>query len=128
MLFRSLVQKIHNIQDAVALKEMAREARAHKDLGAAGANVTFFAPEPGHEEKIRAVTFERGVEDFTLACGTGAVAAALVWSTQSGKKDIEVKMPGGAMTVQFLENDPRPLMTGEAVFVGEFQYNLEVVR
>ncbi len=111
--------------DALALKDMAREARAHHDLKPAGANVTFYAESsPG---KIKAVTFERGVEDYTLACGTGAVAAALVFAKESGQSTIEVQMPGGNMEVRFTEGDPHPLMTGEAVFIGEFKYNLEVV-
>lgn len=120
-----LVQKIHNMADAVSLKDMAREARAHHDLQPAGANVTFYA-ENG-EGKIKAVTFERGVEDYTLACGTGAVAAALVYAKETSQKQVEVQMPGGRMQVLFLEGDPHPLMIGDAVFVGEFKYNLEVV-
>lgn len=120
-----LVQKIHNISDAVALKDMAREARSHHDLQPAGANVTFFAEES--EGKIRAVTFERGVEDYTLACGTGAVAAAMIYQKDSGLSGVEVQMPGGRMNVTFLPGDPHPLMEGDAVFVGEFKYNLEVM-
>ncbi|MBO9668573.1 MAG: diaminopimelate epimerase, partial [Bdellovibrio sp.] len=86
-----LVQKIHNFSDSVKLKDMAREVRSHHDLQPAGANVTFYAEEvPG---KIKAVTFERGVEDYTLACGTGAVAAALANSLETKKKEIEVQMP-----------------------------------
>lgn len=120
-----LVQKIHAFSDTVALKDMAREARSHHDLQPAGANVTFFAEEsPG---KIRAVTFERGVEDYTLACGTGAVAAALVHSKESKDTSVEVQMPGGSMQVTFISGDPHPLMEGDAVFVGDFKYNLEVV-
>lgn len=122
-----LVQKIHNISDAVALKEMAREARAHHDLQPAGANVTFYAPEEAIG-KIRAVTFERGVEDYTLACGTGAVAAALVYAKETHEEQILVQMPGGNMQVVFLKNDSHPLMIGDAVFVGDFKYNLEVIR
>lgn len=121
-----LVQKIHNIRDAVALKDMARECRSHPDLMPAGSNVTFYAPD--QDGKIRAVTFERGVEDYTLACGTGAVAAAMVHAKESGRHHIEVHMPGGLLEIQFIEGDSCPLMLGEALFVGEFQYNLEVVR
>ncbi len=121
-----LVQKIHNIADVVSLKDMAREVRSHHDLQPAGANVTFYAAEDSRG-RIRAVTFERGVEDYTLACGTGAVAAAMVYRKESGCSVIEVQMPGGLMSVTFLAEDPHPLMEGDAVFVGEFRYNLEVV-
>lgn len=121
-----LVQKIHNFADTVELKDMAREVRSHEDLKPQGANVTFYVEDsPG---KIHAVTFERGVEDYTLACGTGAVAAAMVYADESKNKEISVTMPGGLMEVSFLEGDPHPLMTGDAVFVGEFQYNLEVLK
>ncbi len=121
-----LVQKIHTMADIANLKEMARECRSHADLKPAGANVTFYVEESA--EKIRAVTFERGVEDYTLACGTGAVAAALVHAKESKEENIEVEMPGGSMMVQFIAGDTHPLMTGQAVFVGDFLYNLEVVR
>lgn len=120
-----LVQKIQEMSAAVALKEMAKEARAHHDLRPHGANVTFYAPVSSG--RINAVTFERGVEDYTLACGTGAVAAALAYANVSGEKDIEVQMPGGLLVVNFIDGDPHPMMTGEAVFVGEFKYNLEVL-
>ena len=120
-----LVQKIHEMGAAVALKDMAREARSHHDLKPNGANVTFYAE--ASKGRINAVTFERGVEDYTLACGTGAVAAALAYSNINGEKNVEVQMPGGLLQVNFIEGDPHPLMTGEAVFVGEFKYNLEVL-
>lgn len=121
-----LVQKIHKFSDTVSLKDMAREMRSHADLKPAGANVTFYAED--EIGKVKAVTFERGVEDYTLACGTGAVAAALVCSRDSKINTVEVRMPGGVMEVHFFENDPCPLLIGDAVFVGDFQYNLEVIR
>ncbi|MNJ91026.1 Diaminopimelate epimerase [compost metagenome] len=121
-----LVQRIHNFADTVALKDMAREVRSHEDLQPQGANVTFYVEDS--VGKIHAVTFERGVEDYTLACGTGAVAAALVYSEEAKVSDVSVTMPGGLMDVSFLANDPHPLMTGDAVFIGEFQYNLEVLK
>lgn len=121
-----LVQKIHDMADVAALKEMAREARAHHDLKPAGANVTFYTEES--LGKIRAITFERGVEDYTLACGTGAVAAALVHSDKSAQFQVEVTMPGGVLLVLFSKEDPHPAMIGSALFVGDFKYNLEVLK
>ena len=54
--------------------------------------------EPNH---IRAVTFERGVEDFTLACGTGCGATATAFFLQGlvTEKNIHISMPGGELYV-----------------------------
>lgn len=120
-----LVMQLTNYKHAADLKEMARKARHHKDLGTEGANVTFYVREK--DSLIKAVTFERGVEDFTQACGTGAVAAAYVEFMKSKVRNIDVHMPGGILFVQFPEEGNHPLMTGEAVFVMEFQYFYEVV-
>jgi diaminopimelate epimerase len=70
-------------------------------------------------------TYERGVEDETLACGTGAVSVAIA-SHKLGllKKNIcHIKMPGGNLTVQF-EKDKNGTykniyLTGPAVCVFE---------
>lgn len=121
-----LVQKIHNLADRDNLKEMAKEVRSHADLGAAGSNVTFYVE--NRAGKIEAVTYERGVENYTLACGTGAVAAAFVHSQESNKEHIEVKMPGGLLEVDFPFSDPHPRMTGEAVAIADLIYNIEVLK
>ena len=45
-----------------------------------GANVNFYTPL--EENRVAMLTYERGVEDFTLACGTGSAAVAVVlWLT-----------------------------------------------
>jgi len=120
-----LVMQLANYKHAPDMKEMARKARHHKDLGKEGANVTFYVREK--PDLIKAVTFERGVEDYTQACGTGAVAAAYVEFMKSKTRNLDVHMPGGILHIQFSEEGQNPLMTGEAVFVLEFQYFYEVV-
>lgn len=119
-----LVQKLHSIGRVTSMKEMAQEARSHQDVRPDGSNVTFYSIDS--ESRIQAVTFERGVEDYTLACGTGAVAAALVHHAQTSVSAIEVAMPGGNLRVIFVANDPRPFLEGEADFVGDFRYSSEV--
>ncbi len=119
-----LVQKLHNITMASSMKEMAKEARNHPDIQPHGSNVTFYSVD--NENKIKAVTFERGVEDYTLACGTGAVAAALVHHEQVKINTVEVAMPGGNLKVSFIPQQDRPFLEGDAVFVGDFKYSLEV--
>jgi diaminopimelate epimerase len=56
--------------------ELGRGLRHHPDFGAAGTNVNF-ARFVDHE-RIAMRTYERGVEDETLACGSGAIACAAV--------------------------------------------------
>ena len=121
-----LVQKISSRFDYLELKEMARESRHHSELLPAGANVTFFS-EIGFG-KIKAVTFERGVEDFTPACGTGAVAAALAYYTENSQsEEVSVEMPGGKLRVQFDLGIKSPRLIGNAILIGEFRINLEVL-
>ena len=63
-----------------------------------GANVSFVkVVDVGH---VKAITYERGVEDFTLACGTGcgSIAAALRLLGLGGD-ELAISMPGGELTV-----------------------------
>lgn len=65
--------------DLVALMERGRALRTDPSLGSEGANVNFIsADRPTRDGRgiWRMRTYERGVEGETLACGTGAVAAA----------------------------------------------------
>lgn len=120
-----LVKEITKIEKAFENRLAAREYRNHVDLQPHGANLTFYART---DDGIDAVTYERGVEDFTRACGTGAVAAAMVYGNKVGKNKVLVKMPGGNLDIQFTDDSIKPFMSGEALFVGEFNYNFEVIR
>ncbi|MGQ9643258.1 MAG: diaminopimelate epimerase [Ignavibacterium sp.] len=54
--------------------QLGSEIRYHKDFYPSGTNVNFYTVE---NDKIYIRTYERGVEDETLACGTGSVATAI---------------------------------------------------
>jgi len=68
--------------DKINVKEIGEEIRWHKKFSPAGTNVDFFEVLSGDKAKIR--TYERGVEDETLACGTGSAAAALIFALKTG--------------------------------------------
>lgn len=62
--------------DKIDALSLGRQIRYHKRFAPAGTNVDFVEILSNNSIKIR--TYERGVEDETLACGTGAVASSLI--------------------------------------------------
>lgn len=107
-------------------REESAQLRQDRSLSEAGANVTHYLEiESDH---IAAATYERGVEDFTQACGTGAVAAALDYWRQSksprSPRWIQVDMPGGTLKV-FCSQDEKPKMRGPAEIVLKAKLNKE---
>ena len=69
--------------------------------GTGGVNVNFV--EVAGEGTLKVRTYERGVEDETLACGTGSVAAAVVASRVRFPqvRSIDVQVRGGLLNVAF---------------------------
>jgi len=75
-------------EDAEAIRPRA-EALRYDPAFPKGANINFF--DWVDDTTVRVLTFERGVEDYTLACGTGCGSTASVLWTQG-------KLPGGVLT------------------------------
>ncbi|OGV51009.1 MAG: diaminopimelate epimerase [Lentisphaerae bacterium GWF2_44_16] len=67
---------VEDIKAADVFNE-GRKIRYHALFAPAGTNVNFIALPPEADAPIRIRTYERGVEDETLACGTGITAAAV---------------------------------------------------
>jgi diaminopimelate epimerase len=103
--------------------EAARQSRAeiaalrfHSHAGANGANVTFLIREEAHV--FSTVTYERGVEDFTLSCGTGVLAAAAVGlSTEKSSFEADVRTPGGRLHVKYAPGFSGVWLSGPAKVV-----------
>lgn len=90
------------VQDAAQepVLEKGKEIRWHPSFQPEGANVNFV--QKLLDGSIRVRTYERGVEDETLACGTGAAATALMaHEILSLASPISIHFPGGKLLVSF---------------------------
>lgn len=77
-----------------------QKIRYAKEFGPEGTNVNFITPKESH---IEIATYERGVENETLACGTGCVASALAVATkrQDAQNTYTLLAKGGTLSVSF---------------------------
>lgn len=102
---------------------LAREIRYHETLAPGGANVHFI--DVLSRQKLRIRTYEKGVEDETLACGSGCISASIATFLQKQTdppitfepySGIPVKVhfqPGGDFQDLYLEGDARLIYHGE---------------
>jgi diaminopimelate epimerase len=86
--------------DTEDVVRIGREIRHHQAFAPSGTNVDFVTV--GGEGHLGIRTYERGVEAETWACGTGSVAAALVYSILRGKQ--------GAASVTVIPLSGEPLI------------------
>ncbi len=118
-----VVVAVDNLDDVEVVK-LGREIRFHERYAPSGTNVNFICPQKDGTVAVR--TYERGVEDETLACGTGSVAAAVVAASRSGTKSpinvmtrsgeslcVYFKEKEGKFYDTYLEGDARIIYKGE---------------
>ena len=92
--------------DEQALFEFGRKLRYHPAFPK-GANVNFL--EKTGENRFYERTWERGVEDFTYACGTGtgSVVTVLTLLGRVSGRRVQVDVPGGQLTVDVVRDGRR---------------------
>ncbi|MDF1577207.1 MAG: diaminopimelate epimerase [Desulfobulbales bacterium] len=103
---------VHFVEDNgnIPVREWGKHIRYHKLFEPAGTNVNFVQM-PENELYVR--TYERGVEDETMACGTGAVASAIIAALHGHvTSPVRVRTSGGdVLTIHFslIELDGPPV-------------------
>src|SRR5690606_1237289 len=89
--------------ESVNVEKTGRRIRHDRAFAPEGTNVNFVEVVEAEPARVRVRTFEKGVEAETLACGTGALAAAVVPRLlgQVGGEEVEVQARGGTLRVGF---------------------------
>lgn len=92
-----------SILDTIDILPRAREIRYNTEFKSDGINVNFV--EVTDDKHIRVRTYERGVENETLSCGTGVTACAISMALHTGKPDgrhtVYIDTPGGKLHVKY---------------------------
>jgi diaminopimelate epimerase len=112
------VQIVSNLKNFEVKKEGAR--LRYSVYGERGSNINFVEQVDATNFEVR--TYERGVEDETLSCGTGvtAVAIAMHKTGKTSENEISIKALGGDLTIKFDVKDgtySNVFLTGPAEFV-----------
>ena len=112
------VIKVDSLDNLEEHRSLAVQLRKPQYFAPRGANITFKVPLS--KDHIESVSFERGVEDFTEACGTGAVAAAFSHAKENGDLlKVQVNVPGGELSVEFI--DGFPYLSGAVNYMGNIK-------
>ncbi len=83
------------LKSRISLTPRAKNIRGNKEHFPAGTNVNFISSKfENFAAELQIETYERGVEDFTYACGTGAIASAITAHHNSKYLQPDVKHPG----------------------------------
>ena len=112
--------------NSVNVHTEGRNIRYNETYAAEGINVNFVSKST---DGIRIRTYERGVEDETLSCGTGATAAALASTSKAGLHEIPVAVEGGQLSIRFNRineiSADNIWLIGPATFVFEGMINID---
>lgn len=109
------------------VKENGAEIRYSHLYGKVGSNVNFVFQLSENHFRLR--TYERGVEDETLSCGTGATATAIAMNVigKTNSNAINIDVEGGKLKVTFTKSDKgfeNVFLIGPATFVFEGEIEL----
>ena len=92
------IRFVSQVEDYPVFEE-GRKIRYESQFSPGGTNVNFVQLGTGNSIFVR--TYERGVEDETLSCGTGVTAAALAASLKGLTSPVSVRTRGGELRVEF---------------------------
>ncbi len=124
---KDISHKLRDIIQSHGIKNIGSQIRHHQEFQPFGTNVNFVDILDANRISMR--TYERGVEDETLACGTGAIASAIASSINNNfVSPVDVKTRSGeTLTIRFRReyeefSEIELIGSAKEIFRGRFSY------
>lgn len=118
------VQFVNDVQNFPVVAE-GKKIRYSNEYAPEGTNVNFVELQKDNVIFVR--TYERGVENETLSCGTGVTACSIAAYYQGYQSPVNIHTPGGNLEVSFQSRNnhfERVFLKGPATFVYQGQVEL----
>lgn len=122
-----LILECDNI-DQLNVDQLGKYLRYHQVFAPEGTNVNFVEILDENQLKVR--TYERGVEEETLSCGSGVTASAITFAQDQGIESqfYDINTTGGDLKVYLLENYKSIYLEGPVTQVYKGKYTLEDIQ
>jgi len=118
--FATIVKDIENI----SIKSEGKKIRYNTIFAPDGTNVNFMKLIDKHH--IQVFTYEKGIEDMVMSCGSGSVAAAFYgYKKKQLKSPIKITVPGGELSLTFNKSWNNVWLTGPAVIIEENEIEIK---
>ncbi len=113
-------------------RKVGRAVRLRSDLFPEGSNINFVSPRGSFDKGLDVLTYERGVEDLTLSCGTGSAASAIAAFMKGlAGPVVDVYNPGGLNRVSISKGPSGtilPELEGGASYIAEIEASEEALE
>ena len=119
---KHFVTIVNNMQQE-HVKFEGKKIRYNKIFSPDGTNINFM--KLLNEHHIKVWTYEKGIEDMVMSCGSGSVAAAFYGhQTQQLSSPLKITVPGGELSLTFNEKWDNVWLTGPAVITNEYEIEI----
>ncbi len=117
--FATIVTDINN----ESIKSEGQKIRYDKIFSPDGTNVNFMKLITTHHIKVW--TYEKGIENMVMSCGSGSVAAAFYgYKEKKINSPVKITVPGGELSLKFNAKWDDVWLTGPAVIIDEYEIEI----
>lgn len=113
--------EVSNLSEEI-VQNFGPKIRFSKEFSPNGVNVNFSEKKSNNE--INVITYEKGIEEVMLSCGSGSVASAFHLSKKYNlKSPLKINVPGGELNLKFNKKWDDVWISGASILLFESEFN-----